>query len=138
MITVHYQLVDFKGAQVDGNSLALEVAATGRLPVLAATNVSGDDVALVFDTDVALTPSQLVTLDAVVVRADAAAAYLKQQQDGMRAVVDEHAKTLRQSAEKTDAQVDATRDAVGVAVDATTTPDGAVAVAEAYIGRSLG
>ncbi len=138
MITVEYQLVDFKGAQVDGNSLRFEVAATGRLPVLATTNVDGDDVFLVFDTDTRLTPAQLVTLDAVVVRADAAASYLKQQQDAMKGLVDEHAKTLRQSAEKTDAQVNATRDATGVAVDATTTPEAAVLVAEQYIGRTLG
>lgn len=138
MITVPYKLTDFKGAQVDGNSLALEIASTQRLPVLASTNVDGDDVSLVFDTDTRLTKSQLVTLDAVVVRADAVTAYLKQQQVSMRALVDEHARTLRQSAEKTDRQVNERRDAVGVAVDATTTPEDATLVAEQYIGRSLG
>lgn len=136
MIIENYRLNDFRGRQVFRETLAAAVAAA-RLPALLATSTSGETVALYLDTDRPLSTPQRVALNTVVAALDSPADELATTKRDLGGIVRTHARTLRQAAGKTVADVDATRDATEAAIGAAATADEANAIALAYTGRSI-
>lgn len=131
MITVRFDLSAFKDREVEGNSLAAELAKVANMPAVASVDVAGAEVRIRFDTDERLTWEQQERLGSVVARADAKAANLQQQRDGMTALIIEHAELFGAGF------MGRRKGAALTAVELAETPDAAQRIAEQYIGRSL-
>lgn len=136
MIAVDFPLSAFKGAQIFRPTLEAKIAAA-RLPALLATSTEGNAAKLYLDTDLPLTIPQSLTLDGIVARLDSPADELVAVKLDLDGIVDDHARTLRQSAGKNTTEVDTTRDQTKAAIDAAPTADDATAIASAYTGRTI-
>ena len=137
MIEANYPFGAFAGAPPDGGALAAQIASSLRLPAVAMVNTIASSATIVFDTNTSLTAPQQSALDALVRAHDGPADLLATTKAALELDVDEHARTLRQSAGKTPGEVDATRDTTRAAVAAAPTIDDAIAITEAYTGREI-
>ena len=136
MIAVLYLVADFQGGVIFATTLRAAVDAA-RLPTLLAVSTEGGFASLWLETDLPLSPGPKTLLYGVVSAADGAADELAAVKLELEAVVNDHARILRQSADKTTADVDAVRDVRQAEILAAITADEATAIAVAYIGRPL-